>query len=74
MNRTVLPITVEVDGIQLSGFYSVQYGMVTVWHGLLGSRTQAVCGSIETSDVAHLLAELYQARRTWMRSISGARG
>jgi hypothetical protein len=74
MNRIVLPVTVEVDGVRLSRFYAVQSNMVTVWHALLGSRSQAICGSLASSDVENLLVELYQAKRTRMRSISMVHG
>ncbi len=63
MIRNVVPIAVEVDGVHLSGFYSVQSDMVTVWHAFLGSRTRTISGAICSADVDELLIELYRARR-----------
>ena len=67
MIRNVVPIAVEVDGVRLSGFYSVQSDMVTVWHALLGSRTRTTSGGINRADVDELLIELYEARRLQTR-------
>ncbi len=72
MKRIIVPLTVEVDGVRLSGFYAVQSEMVTVWHTYLGSRTQTVSGSLRSADVEGLLIELYQDRKAQIRAIAGA--
>ena len=68
MKRIVVPLAVVVDGVRLSGFYAVQSEMVTVWHALLGSRTQTISGNLSSADVEDLLVELYQARKTQIRA------
>lgn len=71
MIRNVMPIEVEVDGVRLSGFYSVQSAMVTVWHAFLGSRTRTINGEVRGADVQELLIELYQARRPQTHAQAG---
>ena len=54
MKRINGPLTAEVDGVRISGFYAVQSKMVTVWHTHLGSRTKAISGSLlqTSSDIS----------------------
>ncbi|MDP9123139.1 MAG: hypothetical protein M3N82_00800 [Pseudomonadota bacterium] len=73
MERIIVPLTVEVDGVRLSGFYAMQSEMVTVWHAYLGSRTQTVRGSLASADVEGMLIELYQARKAQIRAIARVR-
>ena len=72
MKRIIVPLTFEVDGVRLSGFYAVQSQMVTVWHTFLGSRTRTVSGSLSGAEVEGLLIELYQDRKAQMRTIARA--
>lgn len=70
MNRNAVPISVEVDGVRLSGFYAVQSDMLTVWHAYLGSRTRTICGGFSDADVEGMLAELFQARQAQARPVA----
>ncbi len=35
VKRIIFPLSVEVEGVHLSGFYAVQSEMVTVWHTVM---------------------------------------
>ncbi len=72
MKRIIVPLSVEVEGVHLSGFYAVQSEMVTVWHTYLGSRTQTISGGPCSADVEGLLVELFQDRKAQIRAIARA--
>ncbi len=74
MIRKMLQMTVEVDGIRLSGFYAVQFNMVTVWNASLGSRTRATFGNLAQDVVQDRLIEVRRRGRACalMRDLDAA--
>lgn len=70
MDRVIVQFSADVDGVRLFGCYAIQSHMVTVWHPILGSRTQTFHDEVHSVDLENMLAELYLARRERLRSLA----
>lgn len=70
MARTVTPIEIVLEERVFSCLYSVQSGMLTVWHPYLGSRTRMFHREIVRADAEDLVVELFKVNRERISSAS----